>query len=78
MPGLAGVDQGQQFTGGSGIRELVDGAGSQRLGPAQVVAADLEGADEGQRNASVPQRVGRLAADRPAERGEHAAQRSRG
>ena len=62
VPGLVGVEQGQQLAGGGGVTEFVGSAGGQRPRPPQGIRADPEGAGVFEGAAGVAQRVRWLAA----------------
>jgi hypothetical protein len=57
VPGLAGVEEGEQFAGGGGVAQVEGGAGGQRPRPAQVFVADPKGARMSQGRAGVAQYV---------------------
>src|SRR5580692_9294946 len=60
LPGAVAVQHRQQLGGGSGVGEVVCGAGGQRPGPPQVLGADPQDVGVGQGGAGEAQRVGRL------------------
>jgi len=68
FPGLVAVEHGEQLGGGSGIGQVVGGAGGQWPRPPQELVADPHGAGVVQGGAGVAQRVGGLAASGGGER----------
>jgi hypothetical protein len=64
MPGLVGVEQGQQVGDRAGVAQFERGADGQRPRPAQVLVADPQDACASERRPGLAQRIGRPAGDR--------------